>query len=557
MITIMETYTVGPSCTWRDGEPCPTCSITKKGPERGIVVNSEQSCAWCGWQPDDWTGYGQDQTGTVTYAVQREANSIRHNPALNPHKDDSLERIALDECQEAWMEQDLTDDAHGHRFALLYRDRIKYSTGLGWLIWDGTRWRRDDSGTAERYTVRFADLFRLVIKNANLDGKEEIRWLKAAEAIKDVAGRKRVLEAASTDVVLRARPEDFDRHYDTLTTPQGLVHLPSGLDQPHDPREMSTRCTRVSPDPNMDTPVFDQFMEEITCGDQELRDYILRAMGYTLTGQTSEHCLFFAYGSGANGKSTLIEFMGWLMDDYGTSAPFDDLLKGRNSNPVERVVVDWPGIRFLFAEEAGQSGRFNVELLKVVTSGGRLTARQLYKEKYTFTPTLKMWIAANERPRITGQDEGTWRRFRMIPFEAHFPPEKTDKFMGERLQAEAPGILYKLIQEARLYYETGSLPACRAVEKATAEYRGQEDVLKIFLEEVCDVEPDARGQFFTSRSRLRDEFNQWARQAGLGRKTPQAFGAMMRQAGYEAEKNRGGIWGYYSIFIPESDGWRS
>ena len=56
----------------------------------------------------------------------------------------------------------------------------------------------------------------------------------------------------------------------------------------------------------MPIPVWSKFLDEIMLGDQELIAYVRRVLGYCLTGSTREHALFFGYGLGANGKSTLL-----------------------------------------------------------------------------------------------------------------------------------------------------------------------------------------------------------------------------------------------------------
>jgi phage/plasmid-associated DNA primase len=53
-----------------------------------------------------------------------------------------------------------------------------------------------------------------------------------------------------------------------------------------------------------------------------------RAVGYSLTGDTSEEVLFILDGVGANGKSTFLETVRALLGDYAQAAP-EELLEDK------------------------------------------------------------------------------------------------------------------------------------------------------------------------------------------------------------------------------------
>jgi putative DNA primase/helicase len=203
--------------------------------------------------------------------------------------------------------------------------------------------------------------------------------------------------------------------------------------------------------------------------------FVQTVAGWALTGDTSEQTMFILFGSGANGKSTFLNTIMYLLGDYAIATPTETFMRkngDQNTNDIARL----RGTRFVTTTEAEQGRRLSEPLIKQITGNDRMTARILYGEFFNFLPTFKIFMATNHKPVIKGTDHGIWRRIKLIPFTTRIPEEKQDKRLEDKLRAEASGILNWLLEGTRLWRREG-LKAPAAILNATDEYRGEMDVI--------------------------------------------------------------------------------
>ena len=381
----------------------------------------------------------------------------------------------------------LTDLGNGLRFVEAVKDRVCYVEAWGqWLVWNGKYW--EVSGDIVIRKVAHAvviDMYKAAVKDNVLDS-ELAKWALKSETAARISAM--IGEAQPYLVVDVAR---FDSHPDHLNVANGIVDLRSGAVVAHDRTWFFTKYIDIDFDPNADRTVIDAFMATITAGDLDLTQYIKRAAGYSVTGRTDEHCLFFAYGNGKNGKSTFMNMLSMVMGDYATTTSVEALLdinaKGEGASPY---MARLPGKRLAMAQEMPEGRRMNESLVKSITGGDRIATRGLYKDVFEFTPTHTLWVSGNHKPRIAGTDDGIWRRLRILPFTTTIPEaqRRDSRVIEAEFYAHRAGILRWLIEGARMWYKMG-LSSCRAVDDATAEYRGEEDAVARFIAERCDVGP--------------------------------------------------------------------
>src|SRR5262249_49139223 len=144
-----------------------------------------------------------------------------------------------------------------------------------------------------------------------------------------------------------------------------------------------TLHTVVPFDPTAQCPRFERFLLEIFDGDKDLIEYNQRASGYSLTGDTSEQCLFGCYGNGSNGKTTYLEAIRYPLGGYAHNMPFSTLeLKDRASIPNDLAAL--AGRRLVTTSETNDSVRLNEARVKALTGCDAITARFLHKEFFTF-----------------------------------------------------------------------------------------------------------------------------------------------------------------------------
>ena len=375
----------------------------------------------------------------------------------------------------------LTDLGNGLRFVEACKDRVCYvSAWMQWLVWNGKYWEPSDDIVIRKVAHAVVlEMYKAAVKNNVLDN-ELAKWALKSET---AARINSMIESAQPYLVVDVAR--FDAHPDHLNADNGIVDLRTGTVIDHDKSWYFTKCLDIPYDTNADRAVVESFMAIITDGDIELEQYIKRAVGYSATGRTDEHCLFFAYGNGKNGKSTFMNMLSMVMGDYATTTSVEALLdiaaKGEGASPY---MARLPGKRIAMAQEMPEGRRMNESLVKSITGGDRIATRGLYKDVFEFKPTHSLWISGNHKPRIAGTDDGIWRRLRILPFIVAIPDHqrRDSRDIEAEFYVNRAGILRWIIEGAKMWYKIG-LGSCRAVDEATAEYRGEEDAVARFTAE--------------------------------------------------------------------------
>jgi putative DNA primase/helicase len=183
--------------------------------------------------------------------------------------------------------------------------------------------------------------------------------------------------------------------------------------------------------------------------------YLQRAVGYALTGLTQEHALFFAYGTGANGKSVLLSTAAGLLGDYHKTAPIETFTAS-NSDRHPTDLASLRGARLVTATETEEGRRWAEARIKQLTGGDTISARFMRQDFFEFAPSFKLFIAGNHKPSLRSVDEAIRRRFHLVPFAVTIPSEERDSDLAEKLKDEWPGILAWLI-EGCLEWQTEGL----------------------------------------------------------------------------------------------------
>jgi putative DNA primase/helicase len=339
-----------------------------------------------------------------------------------------------------------------------------------WHIWDGKRWTSDDTKLA-------FDTARRVCRKASRECNQESA-AKALASAKTVAAVERL---ATADRRLVATIEQWDADPWLLNTPCGIVDLRSGEISPHQPTDYMTKITAVAP--NGVCPLWRRFLTRIFSGDAELIAFVQRVAGYTLTGSTREHALFFGFGTGANGKSVLINTISGILGDYHRTAAIETF----TASKVDRHPTDLAGLRgarLVTAIETEEGRRWDEAKIKALTGGDRIAARFMRQDFFEYVPAFKLMIAGNHKPSLRSVDESIRRRLNLLPFTVTIPPEDRDRDLPEKLKAEWPGILRWMIQGCLEWQRIGLAPP-QVVRDATAAYLEAEDAVGAWIEERC------------------------------------------------------------------------
>jgi len=248
---------------------------------------------------------------------------------------------------------------------------------------------------------------------------------------------------------------------------------------------------------------------------------------------TIEHALFFLYGLGANGKSVYLNTLSGIMGEYHRTAPIETFTaSAHDRHPTD--LAGLRGARFVTATETEEGRRWAESRIKQMTGGDKIAARFMRGDFFEFSPQFKLVIAGNHQPGLRSVDEAIRRRFNLIPFTVHIPPEERDEKLAERLKQEWPGILSWMV-EGCLAWRDGLNPP-DIVKAATAEYLEAEDAMSCWLEEKCDRGPHAR----ETSTDLFVSWKNWADAAGESSGTQRRFSQKLEDRGFEKIKDRYG-----------------
>jgi putative DNA primase/helicase len=290
---------------------------------------------------------------------------------------------------------------------------------------------------------------------------------------------------------------------------------------------MITKCANVEYNPEADCPAWKQFVREIMNYNADIITFLQAAAGWALTGDTSEQTMFILFGSGANGKSTFLNTIMYLLGDYAIATPTETFMK-RNGDQNTNDIARLRGTRFVTTTEAEQGRRLSEPLIKQITGNDRMTARFLYGEFFNFVPTFKIFMATNHKPVIKGTDYGIWRRIKLIPFTTRIEEQQQDKHLEEKLRSEAAGILNWLL-EGTVRWRREGLRTPAAILSATDEYRGEMDVIGNFLKECCIQSPGVS-------IRIRELFKayqEWCDENNEHACSERFFSLRLKEMGYE------------------------
>jgi putative DNA primase/helicase len=377
-----------------------------------------------------------------------------------------------------------TDLGNAEAFVDLFGDHFRHvKERRVWHHWRDGRWRRDMTGAAERAAKEVARA--RLRRSADLDGDAqhaEIRWALTSQAEPRV---KAALAHAATEPEIVLEAEELDRDGYLLACANGVLDLHSGKLRAFDPDDLISLGADVRFESDASCPRWERFLDEVCDGDRDRIAYLKRAVGYSITGDTSEHALFVMHGGGANGKTTFIETIKRVAGDFATTCPFDTFARARGGNGPRNDLARLHRARLVVASESGEGGRLDEATVKMLTGGDTVAARFLYSEFFEFTPGFKIWLVTNHRPKVEGEDDAIWRRIKLIPFDVSFLGRE-DSTLRAQLEAELPGILRWAI-EGCLEWQRDGLGTADAVERATIEYREDENVLGAFLAERCEM----------------------------------------------------------------------
>jgi putative DNA primase/helicase len=405
-----------------------------------------------------------------------------------------------------------TDSGNAERIAQKFAGAVRYCAPQRcWYIWSGRRWQPDQTGEMlQRTKVIARELYDEAGRIEDADKRKECAvWARKCES---AGRRKAALFLAQAEPCIPILPAEFDADLFAVNCLNGTVNLKTGELREHRPADLITRLAPVAYDAGARSELWERFLDESTAGDKELKHFLERAAGYSLTGSVCEEVLFFVHGPAASGKSAFLETLKATFGDYAKVADFESFIARRGAGAIRNDIAELAGLRFVVSIEVDEGKKLAEGLVKLLTGGDTVRARFLYQEAFEFSPSFKLWFAANHAPQVRDDDSAIWRRILRVPFEHVVPKGLRDPTVKAHLRDPAvsgPAILAWAVEGCLRWQEAG-LRVPTVVEQATEQYRLDMDPLRLFFDERCDFHPHAR----CSVSSLRAAYETWSKETG-------------------------------------------
>lgn len=409
----------------------------------------------------------------------------------------------------------LSDTGNAERLKVIFGDKIHFCYARNkWLWYDGSRWVWDEGDIIMSYAK---DVVKSIYQEASAESNDERRKqiVKFASVSESVSKRKAMIELAQAEPGIPVDIGEIDANKWLFNCLNGTLDLKTGKIHDHRKDDLLSIIVPINYEPDAKCDLWLKFLHRVTGDKPELVKYLQRAVGYSLTGDTTEQCLFFLYGLGRNGKSTFVGILRKLLGPYGHKTNTEMLMvRDRTGGPREDL-ADLKGKRLVIASEIEENKRLAIVLIKEMTGGESIRADRKHEHAFEFEPTHKIWLSGNHKPIITDTTYSIWRRFRLIPFTVTIPEEEKDPNLSYKLEKELPGILAWAVKGC-LEWQRNGLREPEEVISATEVYRNEQDVLGEFIDDCCLVKSTYR----ISKNDLSKAYVEWCtenNQTPLGR----------------------------------------
>lgn len=437
---------------------------------------------------------GEDGEGGISNCEQNEENPWTEEEVLYIVEDvfrkgpnSKMEKDFSAEEEEVWQ----TDV--GNALVLLgayEEDHLFFVPEWGkWYLWNGKSFRENDGSLLRK---KWVSVTKDLAAKAQKASTEEERKRLFHHAIKSQS--KPRVDACVSLARDYAEIEIAEMNKDPylLNVENGVVDLRTGELLDPDPKYHMTKTARVEYVEGAESKVWDRFLKTVV-PDEELRDFLQKAFGYTLTASVEEHKFFYLHGPPASGKSTLLEAFAALLGNYSESADPSTFMRNpnRNGSGPSEDIARLSNARMVVTHEVEEGMRFAEGHISKLTGGDRVVARFLNAQSFAFYPKFKLWFSANHKPKVSSSSRsGIWRRILVVPMEQEIPEEKRDPSIPAQLrQPEVKSAMLQwALEGAMLWFEDNESHHNMAVPQIVRDevdaYQEEADHVQGFLKEV-------------------------------------------------------------------------
>lgn len=442
--------------------------------------------------------------------------------------------------------KDASDTTVAGLFLAQYGQDHRYiRDGRYWIQWRNGGWKREDSGQGV-----FNDLAelraRLLACNQTEQVSRIVNKLSNHRSLSGIYNQLCITGAISlAESELDTYPELIAFSNAVFNT--GNLHLTTDLSMIR--KLYLLRKMDVEYEPGAECPLWLEFLDKVFDRDQELIAFVQKAVALALSGEVMEELLFFAYGSGANGKTTFFETIRRLFGDYHCEIDPFILINSRGAD--QRLALEniarLKGVRFATSNEIPERASYNDQMIKQLSSRDEISAKRIYQSVTSFAPSHKLWIRSNHKPDFNIRDGGMLRRICPLPFGIQIPaPERIERY-EDLLLGEKSGILNWMLEGWNRYRQERIRPFPAAVNSAMSEYISECDTLSQFLQESCQI----NDMDSVTLKSFTDAFNLWLGSSGYGKTNSRRVGDALREKNFTVNKGSKGKTYVYGVSLDE------
>lgn len=416
------------------------------------------------------------------------------------------------------VQYELDDTGNAKRYYDKYFKVVKYNTNdCVFMVYDSQNgvWERDtkDMIKVKYLADQLIEEMRLDLLDPDLDTKKAREIFANIKHLSSSSGKKNMLEEVKHMGFVPCVNNDFDQEAYLLCTLDGVVNLKNGELLKHSPEYMCSKSTYTHIDFKNEPKLFTNFIYESMCGNIDMINYLQKAIGYTIAGNTIQQVYFTCVGKGNNGKSVLFNIMSRMMGTYACNLNVESLLDNKNTNGSSPTpdIAEICGSRFVRTNEPKEGAVANEGLLKQLSGGDPITARKLFGSPFKFYPVGKLWIACNNPLIIRGTNRSEWRRIVKLDFNNNVPEDKIDTNLENKLISEIPSILGWYAVQGCIKWQVEGLKMPEVIKESVQQYRTDMDVCQKFIDECCMV--DLNNERY--REQANDLFKEYQERAKL------------------------------------------
>ena len=424
----------------------------------------------------------------------------------------------------------------GNAFADYFKPIARYNSERGiWYVYDGTVWQPDMENlkVAELAKLLADKLYVFALTITEEDSRK--RFIERVKKLQLRKHRDTMIKDAKS--VFPISMKSFDRDIYLFNCKNGTLNLRTMEFRRHDPEDYLTKVSPVIYDPDAECPRWRTFIDEIMQGDKARSNYLQKAIGYALTGDTKMECLFILYGpTSRNGKGTTMESILRIMGEYGKNADPTMLqakFNAQSGGPSEEI-ARLAGARFVNISEPEKKITLDAALTKRLTGNDTITARYLHENSFEFRPNFKIFINTNHRPNITDLTLFESGRIKIIPFDRHFEENEQDKGLKQFFAdpENMSGILNWMLEGYRMYRSQG-LAMPDSVKQATMDYQMFSDKMGQFFDENIQEKQGSE----LRRGAVYKRYQEWCQENGYRAEAAKNLNTEIEKR-YRVEKKR-------------------